>query len=224
MIKAFVFSDLHASYKYLSFLREYLLEKKDIDFIVFAGDAVNMGEPVAFADKLVELIKETSFPFFWVPGNNDFGRAYHHINAVFKSLESRVVEYRGMCFTGVGGSPESWAGQYAGESIIDRKLIGGSIFVSHVPPPGALNFCKHDISPLLLNEKKENIKSGVKNYELSAKRFADAPRLHICGHNHSRWGCAYLGQTKIINPGSLGVGQYAILDAETLAVEFSRFN
>jgi Icc-related predicted phosphoesterase len=200
-----------------------LVSAKSLDLIIFAGDIVNGGEPVAFADKFVAILQEIDLPFFWVPGNNDFGRSYHHVNAVFKSLEGQVVMLssppklggvRGgtknsnetIRLTGVGGSPESWAGQYAGESMIDKKLIGDSIFVSHVPPPGALTMCKYDI--------------GAPPY---ARKFSDSPRLHICGHNHYRWGSAYLGQTKILNPGSLALGRYAILDTETLAIEFERF-
>lgn len=109
--------------------------------------------------------------------------------------------------TGVGGSPASWAGQYAGEKMIDRKAIAGSIFVSHAPPPGILVMNKYDFdSPV------------------PPKKFADAPVIHICGHLHSRWGCGYLGITKVVNPGPLADGRYAIIDTENLRVEFRRFD
>jgi Icc-related predicted phosphoesterase len=191
--------------KQLSNIEVYLTNNK-YDLIISAGDFVNMGEPVWFADKFINVIANLGMPFLWVPGNNDFGRSYYKLNAKHKSLEGNVVKLLGRTFTGVGGSPASWAGQYAGESMIDKKKIGGSIFVSHVPPPGILTLQQKDLpSPP------------------PKRRFSDSPLVHICGHLHYRWGTAYLGQTKVVQLASLETGHYAIMNLETLAVEFRRF-
>ena len=240
MAKAFLFSDLHSSTKQLSNMEIYLTNNK-YDLLIFAGDFVNTGEPVWFADKFVNFIEKIAIPFLWVPGNNDFGRSFYKLNAKYKSLEGKVAELLGRIFTGVGGSPASWAGQYAGESMIDKKKIGGSIFVSHVPPPGILTLQQKDLpTPLLENLKFKiyNLKSNpndqmtdgqingkwkMENDKFPKRRFADSPLVHICGHLHYRWGTAYLGQTKVIQLASLETGHYAIMDLETLAVEFGRF-
>jgi len=303
---AFVFSDLHASYKQLANLRSYLSDHKDIDVLISAGDFVNMGEPATIIDKVVEIIQSANLPLMWVPGNNDFGRSYHKLNAKIKSLEGRIVELEysvisnpegdplgrsekshgvkgslasldplhgglssslsdevahlrvddGMgrddrqkvCrFTGVGGSPASWEGQYAGETTTDKIKIAGTVFVSHTPPPGLLVMNKYDCNsptpeknPKSLPRRqageirnpKQILNSNVKksdsfsNFDIRASnlRLADSPIVHICGHQHTRWGCGYLGTTKVINPGPLAEGRYAILDLETLEVEFGRFN
>ena len=237
-MKALIFSDLHANNKQLQNLYDFVIKNKEIDILIFAGDVVNMGEPVWFMEKFIKVIEELKLPFLWVPGNNDFGRAYYKLNSKHKSLEGRVVEIpfesspparggvRGggsmtedgiqkkFCdeghltrrFTGVGGSPASWAGQYEGESMIDKKAIGNSIFISHAPPPGILVLQQKDVS-----------------LPTSHKRFSDSPLVHICGHLHYRWGTAYLGQTKVIQLASLETGHYAILDLETLVVDFKRF-
>jgi len=205
MAKAFLFSDLHSSMKQLSNIEVYLTNNK-YDLIISAGDFVNMGEPVWFADKFINVIANLGMPFLWVPGNNDFGRSYYKLNAKHKSLEGNVVKLLSRTFTGVGGSPASWAGQYAGESMIDKKKIGGSIFVSHVPPPGILTLQQKDLPT-----------------PPPKRRFSDSPLAHICGHLHYRWGTAYLGQTKVIQLASLETGHYAIMNLETLAVEFRRF-
>lgn len=143
---------------------------------------------------------------WFFPGNNDFGRSYYKIQAVVKSLEGRVAEYFGRNFTGVGGSPASWSGQYAGETMVDRKAIKDSIFISHYPPPGILTLQQKDV-PL----------------PSSVKKFSDSPLVHICGHLHYRYGTAFLGQTKVIQLASLETGHYAILDLDTLAIDFRRF-
>jgi Icc-related predicted phosphoesterase len=205
-MKAFVFSDLHAQNRQLFNLSNFFKQKNDIDIIICAGDILNMGEPISFIPKFIETINEIGLPFFWVPGNNDFGRGYFKLNSAFKSLEGRIAHFDEMALTGVGGSPASWSGQYAGENMIDRKSIGGTIFVSHVPPPG------------LLNMQKQDCKSPT-----SLRKFSDSPLLHICGHQHSRWGCSYLGQTKVINPGPLSWGQYAIINLDNLEIKFERF-
>jgi len=206
-MKAFLFSDLHANFRQLDNIDKYLSTHKELELIIFAGDVINMGEPVGFVQKFIEVIKNTKINFVWVPGNNDFGRGYYKLDHEFKSLEGKVVNFGGRNFTGVGGSPASWSGQYAGESMIDRKSIADSIFVSHVPPPGLHNYQKNDCqSPI------------------PKKKFSDSPIVHICGHIHNQWGCTYLGTTKIIKLAPADRGFYAILDLDTLAVEFKRFN
>lgn len=205
-MKAFLFSDLHANYKQLDNIFKYLEDHGDIKVIIFAGDLINMGEPVGFAMEFIRKLDSLGLPLMWIPGNNDFGRAYYKLKGAFNSLEGKIVEFGGRKFTGVGGSPASWAGQYAGESLIDKKSIAGTIFVSHVPPPGVHNYQKNDCdSPV------------------SKKNFSDSPLVHICGHIHSQWGCAYLGQTKIIKLAPAETGFYAIMDLTTLAVEFNYF-
>ena len=201
-----MFSDLHCNNKQLQNLYDFVIQNKEINALVFTGDVVNMGEPVWFMEKFIKVIEELNRPFLWVPGNNDFGRAYFKLNAKYKSLEGRVIENSGRCFTGVGGSPASWAGQYEGESMIDKKAIAGSIFLSHVPPPGILVLQQKDLA--------------IAN---SSKKFSDSPLIHVCGHLHYRWGTAYLGQTKVIQLASLETGHYAILDLADLSVKFERF-
>ncbi|MDO8444003.1 MAG: metallophosphoesterase [bacterium] len=264
-MKAFVFSDLHAQSKQLYNLEHFFDDKNDIDLLIFAGDVVNMGEPVGFIVNFIEVIEKNGLPFFWVPGNNDFGRSYHKLNAKYPSLEGRIVELsdpsplrgearwgvnkinasnitpppapprRGgehLKLTGVGGSPASWSGQYAGEKMIDKKSIAGSIFVSHVPPPGILVMNKYDWenpnTSVILSEAKNlrdpsSASRRTQDDNKTGRRFSDAPLVHICGHQHSRWGCGYLGQTKVINPGSLADGRYVIISLGNLKVEFWRF-
>lgn len=199
---AFLFSDLHASNKYLDLIKNKILADKP-DLILFSGDIVNMGEPVWYAEKFIKVVDELDIAFLWVPGNNDFGRSYHKVQAKYKSLEGNTVEMFGRKFTGVGGSPASWSGQYQGEQSVDKKAIAGSIFLSHVPPPGLLTLLKYD-DPR----------------EIPEKRFSDAPLVHICAHVHWQWGVGYLGQTKVIKLASSETGHYAILNLENLKVEF----
>jgi len=202
--QALLFSDLHESWKHLDNLNS-LLKEQQFKLVIFAGDFLNMGETLGFARKFVEVFLRNEAQLVWVPGNNDFGHGYHLLNSKFRSLEGKVVTISGRKFCGVGGSPASWAGQYSGQNMIDQVLVGGSIFVSHVPPPGNLSYQKNDCaSP-------------------TGRKFSDSPLVHICGHIHTNWGCAFLGQTKVVKLAPLLFGHYAIMNLENLSVEFRRF-
>jgi len=213
-MKAFLFSDLHANYKQLANFEQLLAGNKQFDLAIFAGDVVNMGEPVGYTEQFIKVLQKINLPFFWVPGNNDFGRSYHKLNAKYPSLEGKVTKLNSIIpnaspelrLTGVGGSPESWAGQYMGEQTIREEDIADSIFVSHVPPPGVHNY------------RYFNEETPVKT-----KKLSNAPKVHICGHIHYREGFAYLGPTKIIKLASAERGHYAIMDIENFGVEFKRF-
>lgn len=199
---AFLFSDLHASNKSLENIKQAILAEKT-DLILFAGDIVNMGEPVWYAEKFIKMIDSLGLPLLWVLGNNDFGRSYYKVAAKYKTLEGKIVEFFGRTFTGVGGSPASWSGQYEGERSVEKKAIAGSIFLSHVPPPGIVTLSRYDDSKMLPERK-----------------FSDAPLVHICGHVHWKWGVGHLGQTKVMKLASAETGHYAILNLENLKVEF----
>lgn len=201
-MKFFLFSDLHANSKALNNIFDYI-EKNKPDAVLFAGDFVNMGEPVWYAKKFIEGFKKINIPFFWVPGNNDFGRSYHKVQATIKSVEGRMAKFGEERIAGVGGSPASWAGQYEGETNKNKINIAGTIFISHVPPPGVFNWLKNDThSPI------------------GSKKFSDSPKVHICGHIHHKEGIAYLGETKIIKLASAEHGHAAIMDTDDLNVEF----
>ncbi len=216
-VKFFLFSDLHANNKALDNIISEVTKIKP-DAILFAGDFVNMGEPVWFGEKAIEKFKSLKIPFLWIPGNNDFGRSYYKIQSTIKSVEGRVAEIvkeqipgqarddkPEVCrITGVGGSPASWAGQYQGENKKHQIKIGGTFFISHVPPPGVHNWSKEDLHSPADQRKK----------------LTDSPKVHICGHVHHQWGTAYLGSTKIVKLASAEHGRAAIIDTEDLSVEF----
>lgn len=243
---AILFADLHASNKYLDKIKEIIVEKKPV-VILFAGDVVNMGDPIWYAEKFIKVIDGLNIPLLWVPGNNDFGRAYHKVQAKFKSLEGRIVEIdldegisrlenpmardeglHVLRFTGVGGSPASWAGQYEGEKSVDKKAIAGSIFLSHVPPPGLLTLMKYDDQACGSHSERseESRNAGILRsaqddiINRPKRRFSDAPLIHICAHVHWQWGVGYLGETKVIKLASAETGHYAMMNLENLKVEF----
>ena len=226
--KAFLFSDLHASKRALDSMYEIII-REECSLILFAGDIANMGEPLLFAEDFIETIKKIDLPFLWIPGNNDFGRSYELVSSKYPTLEGKIVKLFDRKFTGVGGSPESWAGHYAGKSPVDSKSVAGSIFITHAPPPVSINLEKYDRqetsnpdTEVGAGKKQDTNKSQIN--KLTNRQFRESPLVHICGHVHSRWGVGYLGETKIIKLAPFFFGHYAIMDLETLFVEFGKAN
>lgn len=225
-MKALLVSDVHASYRFLSSVYENFKTNREIKAFIFTGDLVDMGEPVSFVDEFFWLLTQMKLTLLWVPGNNDFGRSYHSLNAKIKSLEGRVIEFANQRFTGVGGSPASWSGQYQGEMSVDKKAIAETIFLSHVPPPGLANFEKIDQSNVSLR-KDMALSTALENKAMQGSinrtiQLSDSPKVHICGHIHHTWGLGYLGTTKVIKLAAAYLGYYAIMDLDSLFVEFGR--
>ena len=223
-MKVMLFSDLHDSSRGLWALTDFLSKNQEIAGLVFAGDLVNMGEPVSFAEKFIAEISNFRIPLLWVPGNNDFGRSYKILQNFTPSLEGRIVELsesdgisrldKSMArddgqiarrFTGIGGSPASWSSEYQGENSLSKEQIAGTILVSHYPPPGI----KYSKNP-------------PTSYKLQAKSFRDAPIAHICGHLHNTQGIGYIGETKVIKLASSALGNVAIMNLDNLEVNFLR--
>jgi len=204
-MKALLFSDLHDSNRGLWALTDFLSKNKEISGLVFAGDLVNMGQPLEFAKKFISEISKYKIPLLWVPGNNDFGESYKVLQNHTPSLEGRIVKFGNRSFTGIGGSPASWSSEYQGENSLSKEQIAGTIFISHYPPPGIKYYYQKATS-----------------YKLTPTSFKDAPIAHICGHLHSTLGIGFIGETKVVKLASSALGNIAIMDLDNLDVEFMR--
>lgn len=219
-LKVLLCADLHDSGRGLWLIGDYIKNNQEIIGVIFAGDVVNMGEPVEFAKKFVDSISNFNIPLLWVPGNNDFGDSYNELQNHTKSLEGRIVKLGNREFTGVGGSPASWESEYIGENALSKKNIAGKIFVTHYPP-NLVKLEKFDKG----NSKSEYRNSkhvsdfGFRDSSLQRKIY-DFPLAHICGHIHSTQGISYIGETKVIKLASSAFGNIAIMDLDSLEVSF----
>ncbi len=200
-MKALCISDVHAKIGFLEVFRNFLIAEKP-DLILFTGDIVNGGHEIDYLEKFDKIIKELEVPLFWVPGNNDIGSVYELMRKRKYSVEGKMLEYEDEKIIGMNGVPDLW-GHGISYPKIKESDLAGSIFLSHIPPKNFKNFRKFDHKEI---DKTVEIK--------------DAPKIQICGHQHSYWGVSYIGKTKILKlPAGLSL-MAAVLDTKSLKVEF----
>ena len=200
-MKALCISDIHGKEGFLTAFRNLISERK-FDLVLMLGDFVNQGADVKYFEKFLNLVEVADLPMFWVPGNNDIGDVYDKMSRSKYSVENKKVEYKGEKIVGMGGVPDLWGHNIFMPEIKPQEMKD-SIFLSHIPPKKFVNFKKFD---------HDDIQKGVD--------LKDAPKIQISGHQHSYWGVGYIGKTKILKlPAGLNM-MVALLDTESLKVEF----
>jgi hypothetical protein len=118
------------------------------------------------------------------------------------SLEGKLVKFNGEKIIGMDGVPDLWGHGISYPKVSETDL-SDAIFLSHIPAKNFKNYHKFDH-----DEIDQTI--VLKN----------APKIQISGHQHSYWGVAYIGKTKILKlPAGLDL-MAAMLDTETLKVKF----
>lgn len=198
-MKALLISDLHGDQNFLHVLKDIL---QNYDLILCTGDLTNFGTPTDYPNKLKEIVGKTKF--LWISGNNDIGQQYQYSLDPLLNIDGKIVEYKGIKFSGIGGSSSNYEGQNFGPSIINgEQNISDTILLTHIPPSRALKYSINDYAC-------QNGQHKLKN----------APKAHLCGHLHHLVGTACIGNTKVIKIGAVVNGCYAELDLNSLEVKY----
>ena len=215
-MKILAISDVHGEenenlYKYL--------ENNDIDLVIITGDITDFG-PLEFVGEFIGKIFEYDCDVIAIPGNCDPAGI---CNAIGESgafcLHNEIVGYGDAILFGYGGSnptPFDTPGE-----IDDLKIYGDvfelmanydyvynkdvpkvKILVTHAPPFNT----EADLTAGGDHVGSSGILKSIHEFE---------PQVNICGHIHEGRGIESIGETVVINPGSLGEnGFYAWLEVE----------
>ncbi|MBR5645419.1 MAG: metallophosphoesterase family protein [Treponema sp.] len=212
-MKILVLSDLHANNKVLDKLDS---EFEKADAVIFAGDYAECFKPKTGLEALEKLCSKHD-TIFSVLGNCDNIEFLEQLEERDVSVEKSLVFHEGLAFAGSGGG-EYFTGKTefertAEELLSDFDIVKNSaqdgsdnslwqnlILISHNPPRGQvvdrINDELHPGSPLFTDFIKEN-----------------KPLAVICGHIHEGCGSEKIGDTLVVNPGSIGEkGTYYWLD------------
>lgn len=193
-MKFLTFVDVHADRKYVNKLVARA-KKKDVDFIICAGDFTQFGRGL---HSILNKFKSCKKTMYLVPGNHESDRMFKEQltkHPFCVNLHKQALTVGDYIFVGFGEGgfvqqePEfrkiarQWYNDYNGKKIV---------FITHGPPYG---------TKLDLLEKKH---VGNHDYRKFIERIK--PKVAISGHLHETANQVdTIGKTKVINPGWEGM-------------------
>lgn len=185
------------------------------DVVILAGDLTN-GDPVADAARVVEAVRAFNPSILAVPGNWDTAETDAYLSDLGVNLHRRHRVVDGIAFVGVGGallsighSPteftESTFQSYLSEAVqgLDPRIP--LVLVSHQPP---------------FDTRVDGPANDLHQGSHSVRAFIEAARPLLCltGHIHSAVGIDAIGPTRLINPGPLLQGGYAVVELSAAGI------
>lgn len=199
-------ADIHGS---ANIIDSFASVFKGADVILLAGDITNFGD-ASDAQIIIEKIRMCCNCVMAVAGNCDTESVERYLKNQGISLDGTIIEYKGINFTGLGGTLSAHDKFPGGLKNISEKIDSEKpfIFLSHQPPYGTKIDTISD---------KHHIGSPV-IYEFIKKH---KPILAFSGHAHEGAGIDKIGDTIIVNPGPINKACYAYteLDDKTLSVK-----
>ena len=214
-MKILILSDLHAHNDVLDKMDDVFAKS---DAVLFAGDFAACFKPETGKEALLQLCKKHD-TIFAVLGNCDNEDFLEDLEEQDVCVEKTLVYHEGLAIAGAGGGT-----YFTGktefereeqdiiadfnivkncvEEIGDKSLWKNLILICHNPPKGKT-----------VDAVNENLHAGS---ELFAKYIEEnQPLAVVCGHIHEGVGMEKIGETLVINPGSLGeAGSYAQMEIE----------
>lgn len=204
-----VISDIHGDLAYMAKLEEEFLQS---DAVICAGDYAEVFKEDTGGPILDALIKKHDFVLS-VLGNCDPLSFLNTLEEKNASVQGILASFDGLHFIGAGGATKftgKTPNEISEEEIVQdlylvREDDGYSwdnlIMIIHNPPYGTkldkVSMGMH-VGSKLVREVIEEIK----------------PLVVVSGHIHESFAIDSLGNTLLINPGSLAEGRYAILTVE----------
>ncbi|MCR4579017.1 MAG: metallophosphoesterase family protein [Treponema sp.] len=220
-MKFLVLSDLHAVNDRLDSLDKQF---KEADAVLFGGDFAECFKPETGREALDKLCKKHE-TIFAVLGNCDNEDFLEDLDDQDVNVEKALVFHEGLAIAGAGGGSK-FTGKTEFERTEEEILSDFDIVNNSVEQSGDASLWRNLIL-ICHNPPKAQIVDAV-NPELHAgsQKFTDfilekKPLAVICGHIHEGVGIEKIGDTTVINPGSVGEkGSYAWLEVEKSADGF----
>lgn len=214
-MKLLVISDLHAHNDVLDKMDDIF---KAADAVLFAGDFAECFKPETGEEALEKLCSKHE-SIFAVLGNCDNETFLADLEEKDISIEKALVFHEGLAFAGSGGGTK-FTGKTEFERTEDECLSDFDIVNNSIDQNGDKSLWKN----LILISHNPPICDKLDSFDgvhhAGSQKFTDyilenQPLAVICGHIHEGTGIAKLGETLVINPGSLGEKEtYVWLEVE----------
>lgn len=211
-MKFLVISDLHGA--------NDVLDKMDKEFsaadgVLFAGDFAECFKPETGRPAL-EKLRNKHDSIFAVLGNCDNEDFLDDLEEQDVCVENTLVFHEGIAIAGAGGGTK-FTGKTEFERTEEEILADFNIVNTSVEQTGDASLWNSLI--LISHNPPKDTKCDAVNESLHAgsQMFTDyiknnQPLAVICGHIHEGCGIDKIGNTTVINPGSLAEGKYAWLE------------
>ena len=214
-MKLLVISDLHAHNDVLDKMDDIF---KAADAVLFAGDFAECFKPETGEEALAKLCSKHE-SIFAVLGNCDNETFLEDLEEKDISVEKALVFHEGLAFAGSGGGTK-FTGKTEFERTEDECLSDFDIVNNSIDQNGDKSLWKN----LILISHNPPICDKLDSFDgvhhAGSQKFTDyimqnQPLAIICGHIHEGTGIAKLGESLVINPGSLGEKEtYVWLEVE----------
>jgi Icc-related predicted phosphoesterase len=200
LVRVLFVTDIHGSHRALEWL---LGAWKGYDAIIVGGDVTSQGM-YGFFSKFFTLLTESSNPIYFVLGNHDPRESM--VPGKARNIHGRREKIGGFIVGGLGGSnitpfntPFEISDDEARRTLSALKSV--DILISHCPP---------------FETKCDMAYGGNHVGSKPVREFVETstPKIVLCGHIHESRGTDELKRSKIINPGPLLQGNYAVLNLQ----------
>ena len=200
-----VFGDIHDRLENFDRIPE--LERAD--GIIISGDLSNCGGRED-AERIMKKLRSAKIPVLAQIGNMDKAEIDDWLSSEGENIHGSVRELApGVAVFGVGGStftpmhtcsefPEEAYAAWLAEEWQTAKNYPHALLVSHTPPM--------DTACDAINEILHAGSAAVREF---IER--EQPELCVCGHIHEGRGADRIGDTLILNPGTLADGGYVVV-------------
>lgn len=213
-MKLLVLSDLHANISVLDKMDEQF---SSADVVLFGGDFAECFKPETGKDALEALCAKHE-SIYAVLGNCDNEDFLMDLDEQDICAEKTLVYHDGLAIAGAGGGT-IFTGKTEFERTEEEILNDFSIVENAVGDGGDDSLWKNIILISHNPPKSELCDKVNETLHAGSQLFTDyilknQPLAVICGHIHEGIGIEKIGETLVINPGSLGEGYYAWLEIE----------
>lgn len=211
-MKFLILTDLHGKKSAIEWINT-LIEKQNIDCVLFLGDAIAVPGPAEESAEMIGMIKCKRI--LAIPGNVDDRKLPDILDTVSENMHGIGKEIDGIHIAGFGGSNPTIFGtpsEFPEEEIyeaLDKISKENMILMVHAPAYGI-----NDVIPSGLSVGSKSILEIAKKYK---------PLAVLSGHIHESFGKQVIDGTIFVNPGPAMEGRYAIMETDGTDIDINIF-
>jgi Icc-related predicted phosphoesterase len=190
-------------------IEEISVMLRDADLVILSGDITHFGgeEDVA---RVVESFRRYNSRIFAVAGNCDYPGVEAWLSRQEMNLHARCVSIGQLTLVGLGGSLPTPAGSTPNEYTEDDLRFFLDEAAKCLPEDSTLLLVSHQPPINTVCDQIGGMHVGSNSVRFFIERYQ--PAVCFTGHIHEGGGVDKIGKTKIINPGPLHHGGYAIAE------------